>query len=202
MRKVALLLALCVVLAGCGDSFEITFNERTREDIDFENIIIDETDPDYILLLEAEFFAWGGVGYAGSTPVYHYSFKRLFEKENALDYFYMLESNANNQGKLYALCALFYLDYDFFYTLIEEYSETDEEVTFMSGCSMIIGYEMNDLIRTDGRGMVRLRNNDDTTDDWLKRNFRKSFGVDFYGGGIPCMLMFRVERIDIIDEEN
>jgi len=155
-------------------------------EIDFLSIKIDETEPDYLCLKNAPYFAYGPVGLTSKIPAEFYAFGRLLKKENALDYFYKLEQEANNQGILYALCGIYYLDYHNYAILIEKYSASDGTITVMSADTMwnnqyIRGFMVN-------AGAVRLKNNQDTVEKWLKRNFTHSFAVDFYGGAIPCLI--------------
>lgn len=159
------------------------------DEIDFASIKIDETDIDYLCIKNAMFFAESGVGYAGEIPDEIYAFGRLIKKENALDYFYKLESEADNEGKLYALCGIYYLDYNNYYYLMEKYGSSEETVSYMAGCIWMEDYPINELIKRDDNGVVRLENNTDTIDKWLKRNSTTSFIEDFYGGSIPNMVM-------------
>lgn len=148
---------------------------------------------DYIRLKNAPFFAYGNVGYAGETPKEHYAFRRLLNKENALYYFSKLERSANNEGKLYALCGLYYLDYDSYGNLMEKYGSSDEMVRFMSGC-IISDEPISEIIKNDDRDgtpAVRLRDKEDTIEAWFGRNnFDRKNGyiVDFYGGSIPYLV--------------
>ena len=188
MKKIIIVIILLMVLTGCTkEPIEYAGSEYIPyEQIDFAGISINETDPDYIFLKNAEFFADRGVSYDGHTPDEIYAWRRLFEKDNALDYFYKLESEANNEGKLYALCGLYYLDYHNYPYLMEKYRLTDETVTYFSGCIWSENYSIRELIKSDEKSAVRLNDNKDTIWAWLERNGTGSFCMDFYGGSIPA----------------
>jgi len=184
MKRTIITILLFLLLTGCSKDQIIPY-----EQIDFAAINIDETDRDYEFLKNAPFFANGGVSYSGRIPDEIYAWGRLMKKTNALDYFYKLESEANNEGKLYALCGLYYLDNENYDYLMKKYGSTDEKVSYMSGCVRYEGYSINELIKCNGKSVVRLKNNEDTVEDWLERNKRSSFAIDFYGGSIPYLVM-------------
>jgi len=81
------------LLSGCSENVQ-TIEYIPYEQIDFDAIIIDETDPDYVLLKNAEHFAYSGVGLANQISEEIYAYVRIMEKENARDYFYKLEREA------------------------------------------------------------------------------------------------------------
>lgn len=181
MKKIVLVLFI-LFLTGCSKAYV------PYEKIDFTSINIDEKDSDYLCLKNAPFFAYSGVGYAGLIPEELYAFDRLMEKENALDYFHKLESEANNQGKLYALCGLYYLDYDNYAYLMEKYGASEEYVEYMEGC-LWQEARINEIIKCedeDGMPVVRFKDNQDTMDAWYERNApTEGYLLDFYGGSIP-----------------
>lgn len=183
MKKPIFIFALMfsvILIAGCAKK-HIPYDQ-----IDFDAIEIDETNSDYLCLKDASFFTDGYVGVAAEMPKEIYAFGRLVRYRNALDYFYKLEQEASNQGILYALCGLYYLDYDNYPFLMEKYGSYEDTVTMMFGC---IQYEwrFNDVIKIDGA--VRLNNNKDTVDKWLLRNPTDDYMLDFYGGGFPNSVM-------------
>ena len=175
-----------MMMAACSSVY-MRVTDYSYEDIDFSAIIIDEADPDYVLLKNAEYFAYGGIGAAGIIPEEKYAFKRIFKKENALDFFYKLEAEGNNQGKLYALCGLFYYDYGSYPYLMEKYGKSEETVEFFFGCSRG-ECPISELIKSDQRKAIRLKDNRDTISEWCRRHRTDSYFVDFYGGAIPEMV--------------
>ena len=164
-------------------------NHTPYEEVDMSSIIVDETDADYIFLRDyVEFFTYGPIGEAAVMPDGLEAFGRIFAKENALDYFYKLESEAENEGKLYALCGLYYLDYANYPYLMEKYGSSVEVVTYMAGCE-IMKRRIEELIKIGDEAdlpVVRLIDNEDTYDAWRERNPSvASYMLDFFGGGIP-----------------
>ena len=143
----------------------------------------------YEAVLYAEFFAYGPIGYAGIVPDLIHAFGVLLICENAIDHFVKLEHEATLEGKLYALCGLYYLDYDNYYEHISKYLNDSRNVMEMSGCVMM-EIPISWLIKLDGA--IRLRSIDDTTGQWVNRNFgaRNGWMVDFYGGGIPDSVLY------------
>ena len=156
-----------------------------QPNIDYESIIIDRENPDFQLLAGASFFdcrhPFANIHDEINT------FGRLYQDSNALNYFYILEVEASIEGKLFALCALYFLDYDYFRYRIEYYALSEDYVNIYYRNNPL--FRLKDVIKSNSKDAVRLRNNEDTISDWLKRNFTRSFTVDFYGGSIPNRLM-------------
>ena len=147
-REIIIALLLCSMILLVGSAKISAFNEKAHENSAYAVITIDETDQDYLTLKNARVFAVSGVSDGGKIiPEEIHAFARLFENENAVDYFYKLELEANNQGKLYALCGLFYLDYDYYmYLLYTQYCLTDEMITYAGGCILLENWPISELI--------------------------------------------------------
>ena len=62
MRKIVIIFLVVVLLVGCSSSSVMS---------------IDETNPDFIYLKNAPFFANGGVGFGNETPEAIYAFGKL-----------------------------------------------------------------------------------------------------------------------------
>lgn len=141
----------------------------------------------YDLLLNADIFAFGPVGYGGSIPDEIPALGKLMICKNAKDYFIQLEQEATIEGKLYALCGLYYLDYDNYNAYLEKYLNNSDEVQFQYDC---IGIEIpvKDLIKFDGA--IQLKGINDTITKWVKRTHQNEGGMDFYGGGIPYGVLY------------
>jgi len=113
VKKVIIAMLLLVIFLFSGSAKYYWFCEKVHEDKDIAAIKIDEANPNYLTLKNTSIFAPGAISDRGIIPEEIRAFGKIFEKENAVNYFYKLEFEANNQGKLYALCGLFYLDYDY-----------------------------------------------------------------------------------------
>lgn len=153
---------------------------------------------DYETLLHARDFSYGATGAGGEMSKTTKAYQRLFSSKNAKAYFTMLEAEGNSQSKLYALCALYYLDYGYYKMLMERYKNATEEVSLLSGC---LGNQdkMCRIIKREedsqGFQLVRLSGPDDTIDAWRARNGGAStISVDFYGGGIPALMREYIGR--------
>ena len=158
---------------------------------------IDEKNADYQTLLHAEFFAYGGVGYSGDLPNEMKALWRLYKEPNARDYFVRLEQEANNEGKLYALCGIYHTDFKLYQVLMENYIQNEEWVKRQDGCifseEMIkesILFEGKHLTEKERNRIVRLKDHQESLDEWFKQNDAyESFYVDFYGGAVPHLMM-------------
>ena len=182
-KLIAFASTVILLLSGCAAKTSQT------SDFIFE---INISNPDYLLLSNAEFFACDGVGYGTDIPAEIFALRRLVWLKNGRDYCIMLEKYGNNQGKLYALCGLYYLDYPYYTQLMEKYVQNSEEVVSWVGC-VVMTYTVKDIVLyqmqpyDDGAVLVRLANNTESLDNWLAKNDTPNgFIVDFYGGGIPA----------------
>ncbi len=88
----------------------------------------------YNCLRTAEVFTDGSSGVGGSMSEEIKAFKKLFESSIARDSFIKLEQEANIEGKLYALCALYFLDRSYYGKAIEKYKSSNETVKVQGGC--------------------------------------------------------------------
>jgi len=207
-RTITIVIALlfAISLVACSLSANDASDTKTRADISYNAIVIDEADPDYLMLKNITCFTNSGVGYGGEIPEQVYAFGRLFQKDNALNYFYKLEYEGSTSGKLYALCGLYYLDYDFYRYLIKEYNKSGERVLYMVGC---LGYyypmrkmikaskadavsptnsAATEVVKINKKTIIRLKSHEDTVDEWRKRNPKARLtteSFDFYRGSFP-----------------
>lgn len=148
-------------------------------------------------LMQAQSFSYGGVGVNRLMSEETAAFQTLFSSENALACFARLEAEANTQGKLYALCALYYLDYDNHAARMQHYLADSGEAYCLAGCasysdsvpSIIRAEEDDGPVR-----LVRLQGKDDTIEAWQQREGVDTYRVDIYGGGIPAFLTSYVDR--------
>lgn len=88
----------------------------------------------YEQLLEVKFFAFGGVGYAGSTSHGELAFRAVLARTNALALFSATFSKGTDAAKLYALCGIRRLDKPSFEAAAEILKQGDPTVATMSGC--------------------------------------------------------------------
>ncbi|MDR1563851.1 MAG: hypothetical protein LBS74_02730 [Oscillospiraceae bacterium] len=184
-RTVAAILLFALLTSFALDSIHYKVN-KTAPRVDVNTVSVDEADAYYTLLKNAEYFSDSGVGYSNTMPDVIRAFGNIFARENALELFYKLEAEGNNAGKLYALCGLYYLDYDYYRNLMEVYANNKGTVNICSGC-VVMEETMSEVIKM--RGAVRLKNNKDTVDAWSRRTLSFDYNMDFYGGSIPAHLM-------------
>ena len=87
-------------------------------------------------LAKTEVFAFGGVGFAGTTSQGEKDFRIMLTQSPAaaLDSFERLYAIANAQGRLYALAGIRKLDPNRFKKLMVPIRDSKEPVRTMSGC--------------------------------------------------------------------
>jgi hypothetical protein len=88
----------------------------------------------YKELLKVEYFAFGGVGFAGQTSDGENAFRMILSSSKAKKYFELVLSKNNMPAKLYALCGLRELDTSLFLQKVKDYSDTTVQVSTMHGC--------------------------------------------------------------------
>jgi hypothetical protein len=153
---------------------------------DGNNLIINSAD--YKVLLNAESFSDGGTGVSGTPTAETVAFKHIFFSENAGKTFDLLLANANFEGKLYALCGLYFYDFQKYKTYMEKYLNFNDRVTYFAGC-LQEEIKISELIKDNDKDVVRLISNSQTIEAWInENNAHNGYSVDFYGGAIPQSL--------------
>jgi|GEM_PF-2003963 len=85
-------------------------------------------------LLNIKCFAFGGVGYAGTTSPGEIAFRAVLESTNALELFETTLSKGSDEAKLYALCGIRSLNKESFNASAKALKEADPKVRTMSSC--------------------------------------------------------------------
>lgn len=88
----------------------------------------------YTELLTIEYFAFGGVGFAGQISDGESAFRIILSSPKAKKYFELVLSKSSMPAKLYALCGLRELDTTLFLQKVKYYSDTTVRVSTMRGC--------------------------------------------------------------------
>ena len=88
----------------------------------------------YDELLSVQFFAFGGVGFAGTTSEGEKAFRTVAASTNGLELFTAVLKHGNAQGQLYALCGIRALAREKFETSAKPLVTANRKVTTMSGC--------------------------------------------------------------------
>ena len=147
----------------------------------------------YELLKHAEYFANGGIGFSGDTPDELAAFSELYGSPHAKEHFQKLEAEATMAGKLYALCGLYYLDYENYQQYLAPYKTSKENVKYFAGCSLVT-HPVSDLIYTEQEPVMRLESPDDTIEAWPDRTGASGWRYDFYGGGYPASILNHIKN--------
>jgi len=79
-------------------------------------------------------FAFGGVGFAGTTSTGEHSFKTVLASDDGLKLFHVILAKGSDEAKLYALCGIRRLEPQSFETAATPLVKKNPEVTTMSGC--------------------------------------------------------------------
>lgn len=177
-------MVLLILFTSCTTQ-PVTNIETKSSSVPTKTPVINESDENYKILMETGMFAIDAIGENGAIPKELKAFGKLYTKDNAKEYFIDLEKNATLEGKLYALCGLYYLDNSYFYEVIEKYKTMKSKVFCMFGCLMH-EFKVYGLIENDkDNNVVRLFDTNDTIEAWRKRNNIDSVMYDFIGGGYP-----------------
>lgn len=88
----------------------------------------------YEELLTVKYFAFGGVGYGGSTSPGERAFRAVLASTNALELFTGTLTKGTDAGKLYALCGIRTLNKISFDDSAMLLKKADPTVPTMSGC--------------------------------------------------------------------
>jgi len=91
-------------------------------------------DEAYQQLLFTKFFAFGGVGFAGTTSEGERAFHAIAASTNALELFTTVLAQGNAQSRLYALCGIRRLAPEKFNVLAKPIVVANPKVSTMAGC--------------------------------------------------------------------
>jgi hypothetical protein len=141
----------------------------------------------YQNLLNAPRFEQGLIGEGGELSPKVISLNILAKEKFADQAFKSLLENATLAGQLYALCGLFYTDYEFFKKSIENYRKEDELVEAMSGCK-IFSQKVSEIIESKAEN-VAIISPKETIEDWWKKN-KMSYELDIIHGGFPATFKY------------
>ena len=138
----------------------------------------------YENLLHASQFEDSRVGYTGALSVYARNLETLLNEQNADAAFKSLLTNAKTAGKLYALCGLFYTDYDSFEKEIESFRLSKETVTMVSGCE-VYDESVSAIIESRGQN-VAIIGPGESLEQYLTGSKGRSYNIDIANGGYPA----------------
>jgi hypothetical protein len=97
-------------------------------------------------LIKVEYFAFGGVGYAGIVSPGEKDFRNVMARSNALELLKQIYQHGNAQARCYALSGIRKLDPDEFERLAHQLRDSNEQVNTFRGC--IISQEpLSELIK-------------------------------------------------------
>ena len=162
-----------------------------------------EMRPHYDILLTTESFG-GTFGFGPEVPDNTAAFRALVEMPDVGAVFRDLLENATPEGRMYALCGLWYTDHDLFLTAVEDFRGSFEQVTVQSG-DMFYPMAVTSLIESPDSNVVILDHIGQTPEEWLNENSGTnwSFITDMVGGGWPSLLRFGhplIEGPSIVEE--
>lgn len=197
MQKV---LTFLLFTAFLGSSCVYTEAKIEAEKVDLKKISIESKDKEnfslfdakklspqgqkaYEHLLKAERFEQGAVGYAGTVSRYIESFNLLLKEEAADEAFKGLLNEATTAGKLYALCGLYFTDYETFQKETENLAKSAESVETMSGC-LISSEKVANLVEAKSQKVAIIKPSQ-TIEDFWKTN-PGSYELDIAHGGFPA----------------
>lgn len=160
---------------------------QTEAKIENKEFNMQQLSPDgqkaYEMLLKAERFEQGAVGYAGTPSRFIESFNVILKEDSADAAFKSLLNEATIAGKLYALCGLYFTDYKAFQSEIGKYAKNNESVQTMSGC--IISDEKVAKIVELNAANVAIIKPSQTIEDFWKTN-KGGYELDIAHGGFPA----------------
>ncbi|WP_265596380.1 hypothetical protein [Verrucomicrobium sp. BvORR106] len=139
------------------------------------------------VLKGAPSFSSTTVGIAGITPNEVFAFRDLLDEPKADEAFKVLLNEATPEGKLYAVCALWFTDPTEFQTQVKRLKDTTMKVNHVDGCER--GEErVSRLLWSPEAGAVRLKDSQQTIKEWLEANKPANLFYDIGGGAWSSLL--------------
>jgi len=180
MKRTFLLLTLLGLILG--NAWQVNNVQAETKTFDVEKLS-EKGRIAYESLLKAVEFQEGYIGYAAEPSVYIENFNILLREPAADEAFKSLLREATKAGQLYALCGIYFTDYEFFQKQVEKYKKIDDLVLTRSGC---IGFseKVSKIVESDKKN-VAIINPKQTIEDWWKAN-KGSYELDIAHGGYPA----------------
>ena len=142
----------------------------------------------YQTLLNAPLVEDKALGFAATPSELIKAFRILLKERQAQECFKSLLEKATLAGQLYALCGLYFTDYDFFLSAIEKYRQSDKEIVFFSGC-IRMKIAVSDFIESKSPNVVRLNSPQESLEVWKSKQQKitneNGYVLDIIGGGYP-----------------
>ena len=130
-------------------------------------------------LMRAERFTTDAIGYAGVTPNEVIALRRLTQEVEAAAALAHVERHGTTAGRLFALVGLRRVDRERFDAVLDGYRTTDATVEYMSGCCILAGTPVRDIVDKGDRA-PRL-NDGESLRQWYEAH--GSYELDIAGGG-------------------
>lgn len=111
------------------------------------------------------------------------SFNLLLDEKLADEAYKSLLNEANMVGQLYALCAIYYTDHEFFKKAVEKYKESEIYVERKVGEMKFMG-KVSKIVESSKPNVALIPPNE-TLQDWWNKNTEK-YQVDIIRGGFPA----------------
>ncbi len=111
------------------------------------------------------------------------SFNVLFDEKIADEANKSLLNEANMVGQLYALCAIYYTDHEFFKIVVEKYKVSEIFVERRVGEMRFMG-KVSKIVESSKPNVAIIPPNE-TLQDWWNKNTEK-YQVDIIRGGFPA----------------
>lgn len=127
------------------------------------------------------------VGIAGITPGEVFAFRDLLDDPQADAALKILLKEATPEGRLYAVCGLWFTDPTEFQAQVKLFKDTSMKVNHVDGCER--GEErVNRLVWNNETGAVRLKDNKQTIKEWLETHKPVTMYYDIAGGAWSSLL--------------
>jgi hypothetical protein len=127
------------------------------------------------------------VGIAGITPREVFAFRDLLDDPQADAALKILLKEATPEGRLYAVCGLWFTDPAEFQAQVKLLEHTSMKVNHVDGCER--GEErVNRLVWSNETGAVRLKDNKQTIKEWLETHKPVTMYYDVAGGAWSSLL--------------
>jgi hypothetical protein len=153
--------------------------EPPKEVVKFDLNKLSETGKNaYNTLLNAQSFESTHIGAAGSFSKLAESLGILQKEKNADEALKALLKNATLPGQLYALCGIFYTDYDFFAKEVENYKSNQELIQDVSGC-MISQRKVAEIVESKNPKVAIIKPAETLEDFWKAHQGKEGQGISF-----------------------
>jgi hypothetical protein len=152
-----------------------------------------ETKKSFTLLKNVNYFCIDGSQNDDKRTDALHAYKVLFNSKNGEKHFLQLLEEASIEGRLYALCGLYYKNHEYYKKTLGNFVNKKIIYNRLAGGRQEADTIAN-IIKIKSEDVVQLSSTSQTLTEWRGQSNDSSYVLDFAGGGIPAALREYIDK--------